>query len=253
MYLSRLELDLTKRDTMRALASPSLFHGAIEAAFPHERSAPALGGDGQMSLFETFGGASASFSTDRERKLWRVDALRGKTYLLLLSRERPNLSEAARQFGTGARWETKSYSPFLGGIRDGEILRFRLTANPTVSRSSPKSADGEKARGTVYAHITTEHQRQWLLQKSERHGFRLTEDDFDVTESRWRTFRKGAERNRRVALLSVTYEGTLEVTDADAFREALSNGIGRGKAYGMGLLTVIRTGARPTFSPHTRG
>ena len=238
MYLSRLELDLTKRATMRALATPTLFHGAIEDAFPHERSAPASGGGGQVSLFDDASG----FSPDRERKLWRVDTLRGKTYLLLLSRERPNLSEAARQFGTGARWETKNYSPFLGGIRSGEILRFRLTANPTVSRSSPKGADGEKARGTVYAHITTEHQRQWLLQKSERHGFRLAEDDFDVTESRWRTFRKGAERNRRVTLLSVTYDGTLEVTDADAFREALSNGIGRGKAYGMGLLTVMRRG-----------
>lgn len=246
MYLSRLELDLTKRDTMRALASPALFHGAIEDAFPCKRSAPApsglADGDGQMSLFDTFGGVSASFAPERERKLWRVDALRGKTYLLLLSRERPDLSEAARQFGTGKSWETKNYNPFLDGIRDGEILRFRLTANPTVSRSSPRNADGEKARGSVYAHITAEHQRLWLLQKAERRGFRLKEDSFDVTESRWRTFRKGTERKQRVTLLSVTYEGTLKVTDTDAFREALTEGIGRGKAYGMGLLTVMRRG-----------
>ena len=235
MYLSRLELDLTKRDTMRALASPAVFHGAIEDAFLY----PSAFAEeyGQMSLF---GGASASSPTERERKLWRVDTLRGKTYLLLLSRERPNLSKAARQFGNGKLWETKNYNPFLDGIREGEILRFRLTANPTVSRSSPQNADGEKARGSVYAHITAEHQRLWLLQKAPRHGFRLTPDSFDVTESRWRTFRKGAERNRRVTLLSATYEGTLEVTDAEKFRETLAAGIGRGKAYGMGLLTVMR-------------
>ena len=28
--------------------------------------------------------------------------------------------------------------------------------------------------------------------------------------------------------------------DAEKFREALTGGIGRGKAYGLGLLTVVR-------------
>ena len=39
-------------------------------------------------------------------------------------------------------------------------------------------------------------------------------------------------------MLSVVFEGVLTVTDADAFRNALVNGIGREKAYGMGLLTI---------------
>ena len=265
MYLSRLELDLTKRNTMRALASPTLFHGVVETAFPHERNAltgrnaltvqsaltpfDSADEDTQLSLFHNFSVPSASSPSsalsaypapERDRKLWRVDVLRGKTYLLLLSGERPDLSDAAKQFGTGARWETKDYAPFLDGIRNGEIFRFRLAANPTVSLASPKNGDGEKPRGRVYAHITTEYQRGWLLQKAERHGFHLETDAFDVTESRWRIFRKGAERKKRITLLSVTYEGVLQVTDANIFRETLTCGIGRGKAYGMGLLTVMR-------------
>ena len=44
----------------------------------------------------------------------------------------------------------------------------------------------------------------------------------------------------QVKLLGVTYEGLLTVTDAEKFREALTGGIGRGKAYGLGLLTVVR-------------
>ena len=51
-------------------------------------------------------------------------------------------------------------------------------------------------------------------------------------------FKKNREEKSRVKLLAVTYEGLLTVTDADAFRKALVNGIGREKAYGMGLLTV---------------
>ena len=39
-------------------------------------------------------------------------------------------------------------------------------------------------------------------------------------------------------LLAVTYEGILTVTDEDSFRKALVNGIGREKAYGLGMITV---------------
>ena len=53
---------------------------------------------------------------------------------------------------------------------------------------------------------------------------------------------KGAERERPVSLLAVTYEGLLTVTDAALFRRTLTEGIGRGKAYGLGLLTVMHRG-----------
>ncbi len=41
-----------------------------------------------------------------------------------------------------------------------------------------------------------------------------------------------------VTLTTVTYDGILQITDADAFRRALTNGIGHAKAYGCGLLTL---------------
>ena len=37
MYLSRVELDLTRRSTMEALAAPQKLHGAVESAFAGER------------------------------------------------------------------------------------------------------------------------------------------------------------------------------------------------------------------------
>ena len=40
----------------------------------------------------------------------------------------------------------------------------------------------------------------------------------------------------------MTFEGLLEVTDEELFRNMLVNGLGRGKAYGMGLMTVMRPG-----------
>ena len=47
MYLSRTELDPTRRSTMIALTSPQKFHGAVEN----------------------------SFSGERRRRLWRLDSL----------------------------------------------------------------------------------------------------------------------------------------------------------------------------------
>ena len=49
MYLTRIQLDLTKTKTMQALVAPKLFHGAIECAEPEGRT----------------------------RKLWRLDTLNG--------------------------------------------------------------------------------------------------------------------------------------------------------------------------------
>ena len=84
--------------------------------------------------------------------------------------------------------------------------------------------------------VRGQNQRQWLAERAEKHGFRL--EGFDVVQSRWLRFYK--KNGRPVTLLSVTYEGLLEVTDMALFRDVMTNGIGRGKAYGQGLLTVMR-------------
>lgn len=209
MYLSRVELDPTRRSTMTALAAPQKIHGAVESAFP---------------------GA-------RRRRLWRLDRLGGKLYLLVLSEDVPELSGAVEQFGTGAAPETRCYDPLLERITPGSCWQFRLTANPTKSCKDP--ADPQ-ARGAVLAHCTTQHQKQWLLDRAAKHGFALTEDSFIVTQVQWQHFAKRG--TRPVSLLSVTYEGVLQVTDAEAFRAVLCQGMGRGKAYGQGLLTVMHGG-----------
>jgi CRISPR system Cascade subunit CasE len=78
------------------------------------------------------------------------------------------------------------------------------------------------------------------MERCEKNGFCVGEDDFLVTKSSWQRFYKGKERRKPVSILAVTYEGILKVTDAERFRGALTNGLGRGKAFGMGMLTVVK-------------
>ena len=204
MYLSRIEIDLTKRQTLRALDSPEIMHGIIEACFA-----------GEM-----------------DRKLWRVDTLNGRTYLLLLSSEIPDLSTLAVQIGARERdWLTRDYQKLLDRIQPGSIWRFRLCANPVMSVPEPG-----KDRGKVKAITIAAHQREWLARQAERNGFAVAPGQFDVVRSEWRMFRN---KGNNVSILSATFEGVLTVTDAEVFKRALLEGIGRGKAYGMGLLTVM--------------
>lgn len=212
MYLSRVELDPTRRATMAALAAPQKIHGAVETAFAGER----------------------------RRRLWRIDNLSGKLWLLILSEDTPELSGIAAQFGVpGApKYETKDYTPLLSRAAPGSVWQFRLTANPTKSCPAGQNA----VRGTVRAHCTVDYQKQWLLERAPKHGFSLDPDAFTVTHTQWYRFYRGGS-GKPVSLLGVTYEGVLQVTDPESFCAALTQGIGRGKAYGMGLLTVMRGGA----------
>lgn len=204
MYLSRISLDITERNTMKALSSPSIFHGAI----------------------------SDSFMGGRPDVLWRIDNLNDRLFMLILSNDRPDLTNFSRQFSNGEHWETKDYDQLLDRIKNNSVFRFRITSNPTKTICNKNGK-----RGKVVAHITTEHQKNWLIRKGAKNGFSVNESSFDVVQSKWYRFYKRA--NNYVTLLSVTYEGILEITDAEKFKAALTKGIGRAKAYGMGLMTVM--------------
>ena len=211
MYLTRIALDTHRHETMRALNAVNLLHGAIESAFPGER----------------------------QRRLWRIDVLNGTTWLMLLSETMPDLSRLQAQFGFPDRpCESRSCDELYKRIVTGSRWRFRLVANPTHSVSA-----GEKGkRGKAVAEGAVPAQREWLMRHAESHGFHVTPGSFDVTRSEWKLFHKGADAGRRVTLLQVSYEGVLEVTDTARFLETLTRGMGRGRAFGLGMMTVMRHG-----------
>lgn len=217
MYLSRVQLDVRKQETMRALASPQVIHGAVEAAL----------------------GSVSALAGERKRQLWRIDRVADKCYLLLLSPEVPNLFLLANQFGltVGASDATKSYKPLLDKIRPNQRWHFRLLANPV--RSTLKDSEDRMRRGKIHAHVTSAQQKEWLLSRAQTGGFALAEDEFEVVHTEWKKFRKSAGAHE-VVLRTATYEGILSVSDAERFTDVLTSGIGRAKAYGCGLLTIMR-------------
>jgi|HigsolmetaGSP11D_1036233.scaffolds.fasta_scaffold01196_6 CRISPR system Cascade subunit CasE len=220
MYLSRVLLNDRNRTTQQALAAPQILHAAVESCFDRN---------------------SKRSEDSRDRLLWRIDYIADKCYLLLMSREQPNLSSLATQFGypdDPSLKETKAYGPFLERLREGQRWRFRLRANPV--RSSPRESDERTGRGKVFAHVTHDQQKNWLLMRANVNGFSLDPEEFTVVHSEWKKFYKSSRGGHQVVIRTATYEGMLTISDVERFRIALTKGIGRAKAYGCGLITVAR-------------
>lgn len=122
-------------------------------------------------------------------------------------------------------------------IKDGQALRFRLKANPTARRivdESQRDENGRPKRGRVQI-FGEDRQKEWLVGKAEKGGFRLVE--CRVSEQRDFHSRKQGLSDG-IKHRGVTFEGILEVTDADIFRATLESGIGSAKGFGFGLLSI---------------
>lgn len=222
MFISRCEINPAKRQARKLLGSPQAMHAAVMSCFPRSQS------------------------DEVGRILWRIDENNGAQFLLIVSSVKPDLSVIEEQAGwvTSSTAEYKKYGPFLDQIEDGQFYHFRLTANPVhhVRR--------ENGRSQRLGHVSVRHQEQWLLDRMGRYGFTIPQVDrgedaedatysFAVNERGKRSFSRRAERGRRVTLTTATFEGILQVTDAETLRKTMVEGIGPAKAYGCGLLTLV--------------
>lgn len=223
MYLTRFRFNPARRGTRRLLESPQALHAAVLAAFARPED----------------------HTTDAARTLWRVDrsAVRPEIRLYISSPTPPDLTHLVEQAGwpTIDTWLTRPYGAFLDSLEKGQVWSFRLTANPVHDgRKRPDSKDTQR-----FGAVTAQQQIEWLQSRAERNGFAIctTADGFTnlvVRDRQTRTFR----RNRGeppVTLTMATYEGVLQVEEADQLRRVLTKGLGHGKAYGCGLMTLAPT------------
>jgi len=218
MYLSKLELNPSRRETRRLLGNPQALHAVIMRA--------------------------ADPKPDR-RVLWRIDEADASVTLYMTSDEVPDLEYLHDVAGwdDGVGQQSADYQPFLDRLTADDVYSFRLTANPTHM----VTFNGEKKRT---AHVTVEHQMKWLLQKAADNGFEALrsslDDPRDPTQQAFElavrdrsivTFRR---QGKNVTLARATFIGKLRVTDPRLMAEALVNGIGPAKAYGCGLMTLAK-------------
>lgn len=210
MYLSRVEIDINNRQKSKDLNHLGAYHNWVEESFPDEIK-----------------------KGERSRKLWRVDQVDNNVYLLLLSKDKPDLKKLER-YGVTNTAETKDYNLLLNKLQAGDKLRFRVVLNPVTSISQGKMSG---KRGRVIPLVTAEQQLGFLKERAEKQGFSFKDDEVMITERNFELLKR--EGKKPVKISKTAYTGYLTIEDLEQFKKLLVNGLGKKKAYGCGLLTVI--------------
>lgn len=216
MYLSRVEIDLYNRKTLRDLDHLGCYHGWIEDSFSDDRN---------------------KSKADRSRKLWRIDTIKDKSYLLILSEDKADFN-SLEKYGVKGTAACKSYDEFLDSLKEGMRANFRIKLN-TVKSIRDKDNPGK--RGQLVP-VPLDELNDFFMARTEKNGFTVRPDEFTITSRDEEVFVRHDEDKAKAAnlkLVSATYEGVLTIADLDKFKNALVSGIGKKKAYGFGFLTII--------------
>lgn len=216
MYLSRVEIDINNRKNLRELRHLGCYHGWIEDAFIQERERD---------------------KSDRTRKLWRIDHIKGKLYLLLLSEIKPDV-ELLEKYGVQGSCSIKDYDKLLNNLNEGMHAKFRIKLNTVKAKFDNNKSN---KRGKIIP-VPLDELNSFFMNRAKINGFSVEKDEFRIINKTEELFERvdiDASKKTKINLVSATYDGILTITDLDLFKNALIKGIGKKKAYGFGLLTII--------------
>lgn len=220
LYLSRLCLNPRSWAARRDLANDYQLHSTLSRAItPRLTQAQSVV-------------ARVAVLDERERLLFRLDSTVGQsTTVLVQSLRQPDWSFLGMDDWRGYLAETPEVKAVSLALTADQVLRFRLRANPTRKTTR----DGRKIRVSL---MGLDSQLQWLQRKLSEAGADLL-DARAAQEGLSRSRKHGVgEEGSQQTLFAVRFEGVLQVVDPVRLRAGVEAGIGSGKGYGFGLLSL---------------
>jgi len=179
--------------------------------------------------------------------LFRIDPLpAGRAMIVIQSAIEPDWDYAFRNADhlLAASPQIKQYDPHF---QNGELLTFRLLANPTRKRDKENRPAGRNNWGRRVP-VPRNETEAWLTSRAGRYGFSV--ESFDNVQTGYVAAFKSKEKDgdsqvadeetegRLKRFLYARYEGKLRVTAPDSIRNAIIQGIGPAKGFGFGLLSL---------------
>jgi CRISPR system Cascade subunit CasE len=177
--------------------------------------------------------------------MWTLDLRADRLVIVVQSRVQPDWSSIPSK----ALVEEVTVLPIDMSIRQGDTFSFRTVVNPARDRQGWKDTpQGRQLTLQRLADTTPKHAREWFAERLQpegaepvgRSGIRRIGATGDPSNMAVRILPKLAFGNDRRGgkIGRAEIRGALTVTDPEAFTHALANGIGRGRAYGAGLLLI---------------
>lgn len=147
--------------------------------------------------------------------------IRGRKILLLADR--------APQSNIDGRWGEVESRPVPPTLLGHDLYRFQVIVNPTRRNNASRKLVPVKER----ADIAT-----WFAERSvESWGFRVDTSHLQVDRVQVQRFKD--KHQHPVTLAQAHVQGILGVVNRDRFVAGFRQGIGRGRAFGCGLLQIV--------------
>lgn len=147
--------------------------------------------------------------------------IRGRKILMLANRE--PLGAVDDQYG-----EVLS-KPIPDNFLKYEQYRFNVIVNPTRRDSASRKLMAVRGREDVAQWFADRAKASWGFEVAPQH---LQVDKINVLQFK-------DKQQRQVTIGQAHIQGQLRITDKDQFAQSFTQGIGRARAYGCGLLQIV--------------
>ncbi len=210
MFLSKLVLNERNRQVQYDLGNAHKLHQKIMHAFPDE--------------------ADQHGDNWSPRQEWNILFRQepDSSVILVQSDIEPNWTVLPDNYLSDNAIGTKPFNPTMEMLEKRGSFQFRLKANPSKR---------DKETGKTVGFFKQQDQLDWLKRQGDRCGFK----PHGVTVIPSPNVFGKKTGAKPIQIKTVLYQGILQVTDSTAFLSALQQGIGRGKSYGCGLLSIMKS------------
>ncbi|WP_328722807.1 type I-E CRISPR-associated protein Cas6/Cse3/CasE [Streptomyces sp. NBC_00247] len=211
LWLTRLVPDTRSPEARRDLGDPVGMHRRIMSLFPSD-----AGPDPR-----------ARFGV-----LFRTEDTPTGPHLLLQSAHEPDTGRLPAGYGTTL---TRPLDALIDAIRPGLTVRYRCAASPV---RKPGATTRALYNLPPVVPLTGTAADEWWLRQADQSGLKPLTHHAQPLDTVRGERRPAAGTPQRIRHARTQFDGTAAIIDTGLLRAAILGGIGRGKSYGCGLLSI---------------
>ena len=169
------------------------------------------------------------FGTDRQsgQILYRTNLVQNKLCIYIYAQS------PAANIPDNCEVQQRNVTSWVESMEIAQLWSFDLIAAPTKKVAS----EGKKNSQRRILRQPQERQ-EWLERKAAQNGFSIIQAQ--EQEQLHVSGKHKADKGGVMYHDAYHYQGILQITDTEAFRQAVEKGIGSGKSYGFGMMMVKR-------------
>ncbi|MEE1790588.1 type I-E CRISPR-associated protein Cas6/Cse3/CasE [Streptomyces sp. BE308] len=211
LWLTRLVPNARSWEARRDLCGPIGLHRRIMSLFPSD-----AGPDPR-----------AQFGV-----LFRSEDTPTGSNLLIQSTQEPDTSRLPDGYGTTL---TRPLDALIDAIRPGLAVRYRCVASPV---RKPGATTRALYNLPPVVALTGAAADDWWMRQADLSGLKPLTHHSHPLDAVQGERRPDGEAPQRVRHARTQFDGTAAIIDTGLLRTKILNGIGRGKSYGCGLLSI---------------